>query len=314
MTRAEPFPGRSLPLTRKADMSNNSTENLLPAQYEQRSDARAIGEIIQITNNLSPEQVQSIVDYQRRNGVKFGEAAVALGLAKREDVLWALAQQFNYAYTGQASSHVSRELVTARDPFGPAAEVFRDLRSTLLMNVFSGTPRPALAVTSAESGEGKTFFSANLAVSLSQLGARTVLVDADLRAPRLHELFSAVEGGGGLSAILSGRVAPNVTRPFENLPHLYFLSAGTVPPNPLELVQGIGFERLLLELSGKFDYVIVDTPAAVHGADARVIAAKCGAALTIGRRHISEIEKMADFVRVLKKSCRVFAGVVMSEH
>ena len=82
------------------------------------------------------------------------------------------------------------DLVAATDPFGEEAEAFRELRSQLLMGVLAdGTARRALAVLSPDVGDGKTFFAANMAISFSQLGGRTLLVDADMRTPRQHLLF-----------------------------------------------------------------------------------------------------------------------------
>jgi len=89
---------------------------------------------------------------------------------------------------------------------------------------------------------------------------------------------------------------------------------GAVPPNPLELAQRPAFALLIGELLRKFDYVIVDTPAAAHGADARVIAAKCGAALAIGRRGKTRMTSMDALVRTLVKGPAKFAGIVMNDN
>ena len=160
-------------------------------------------------------------------------------------------------------------------------------------------------------GEGKTFFAANLAVTLAQLGGRTLLVDADMRTPRQHAIFN-IEGNHGLSGVLSGRQETNVIRPSDYLPSLYVLPVGTTPPNPLELVQRPGFEALLGELVGKFDYVIVDTPAVSHGADAGVIAAKCGASLAIARKDISRHDQLKKLVQKLSRKPSKFFGVVLN--
>ncbi|HRH05356.1 MAG TPA: tyrosine protein kinase, partial [Burkholderiaceae bacterium] len=147
---------------------------------------KCIGDIIRETNNLSAEQVENILIYQREHRVKFGEAAVALGLANHDEVLWALAQQFNYPYANQTSSRLHDELVIANKPFSDQAEIFRGMRGYLTDTVFNGNERrAALAVISADSGDGKTFFSMNMAVALSQLGGRTLLIDADMRSPRV---------------------------------------------------------------------------------------------------------------------------------
>ena len=106
----------------------------------------------------------------------------------------------------------------------------------------------------------------------------------------------------------------NVIVQIPDLPSLYLLPAGAVPPNPLELVQRPAFGLLMAELLSKFDYVVVDTPANVHGADARVIAAKCGAALVMGRKGKSRMALMDKLLKSLGKSAVKVAGVVMNEH
>ena len=273
-----------------------------------------IGGIIAEANNLTAAQLEEILQYQRENGVKFGEAAVALGFISR-DVLWALSQQFHYPYSAEGSASAYSELVVANKPFDAPAEFFRDIRSNLIDSLFSQTEsRCALAVCSADPGDGKSFFSANLAVAFSQLGRRTLLIDADMRTPRQSEIFKIEGSGGALSSVLAGRMETNVIKPVSALPNLYLLPVGVIPPNPLELVQSTAFDFLIAELLRKFDYVIVDTPAASHGADARVIAAKCGASVVIARRGVNRTEKVKSLVSALNKRNHRFAGVILNAH
>lgn len=276
---------------------------------------RAIGDIIRRVNNLSSEQIDSILTHQKEKGLRFGEAAIALGLATEKDVLFALSQQFHYHYSPNEQLHnVSDELVVAKTPFSRQAEAFRAIRSQLMMRLFNGNgPRCALAVVSPDSGDGKTFFSANLAVALSQLGGRTLLVDADLRGPRQHAVFG-IENTSGLSGILSGRAEANVIQQVRDLPSLYVLPVGNVPPNPLELFERPAFSLLISELTSKFDYLLVDTPAAIYGADAGVVAAKCGAALVVARKGTSRFSALQDLVAYLSESPARLAGVIMNEY
>lgn len=274
---------------------------------------KSIGDIIRHTNNLTAEQVEQVLAHQKQNGLKFGESAVALGFVKREDVLWALSQQFHYPYTSQGPE-VSEELVVATSPFSEVAEAFRDLRSQIITNVYAETlPRKAVAVVSSDVGDGKSFFAANVAVAFSQLGGRTLLVDADMRTPRQQDIFG-IQASTGLSSILSGRSETNVIRPVDDLPSLYVLPVGIIPPNPLELVQRPAFGLLMRELLMKFDYVVVDTPAAAHGSDARVIAAACGAAVLVGRENKSNMEGLAKLSASIQKTSATVVGVVLNKH
>jgi len=275
----------------------------------------SMGDILRRTKGLSAEQVNQALEYQTSKGVRFGEAVVALGLAKQEDVLWALAQQFHYPYNPQQAEHrLNEELVVANDPFSPQVEAFRDLRTQLIpLMMGNEQQRHAIAVISAEVGDGKTFITANLAAAFSQLPGRTLLVDADLRTPRMHEVFG-VEPGTGLSGILAGRAEPNVIKPVEHLPNLYMLPAGIVPPNPAELLQRASFSLLMKELLEKFDYVLVDTPAAALGSDARVIAGHCGACMVVGRKNKSRTPAVQSLVKQLTKSTVKISGFLMNDY
>jgi protein-tyrosine kinase len=275
---------------------------------------RQIGDIIRDNKQLNPRQVDQILELQRERKMKFGEAAVALGFARDEDVVWALSQQFHYPYAPEAVEQLNSELVVASQPFGKSAEAFRALRSQLMMRLFSGRDprRRALSVVSPNGGDGKTYFAANIAVAFSQLGGRTLLIDADMRQPRQHEVFG-IDNHSGLSGILGGRSEANVIRPAAHLPSLFILPVGVTPPNPLELVERSAFQLLLRELLSKFDHVVVDTPAAEHGADAGVIAAKCGAAVVIARQGRSSLNSLNEFVHLLRQSPVTLAGVVMNE-
>ncbi|MEO8296706.1 MAG: polysaccharide biosynthesis tyrosine autokinase [Burkholderiales bacterium] len=274
---------------------------------------RSIGDIIRQTKNLNEEQVQAIIEFQRTNGVRFGEAAVALGFATDADVVFALSQQFHYPYTPEDRRDVNMELVVAAQPFSKQSEAFRAIRSQLMMRAFNpGEPKRALAIVSPDTGDGKTFFAANLGVVLAQLGGRTLVVDADLRGPRQHQVFG-IPNTSGLSGILSGRQEDNVIYQAPDIPSLFVMPVGVTPPNPLELIERPAFRLLMGELLRKFDHVIVDTPAMIYGTDAQVIAAKCGAALLVARKDRSRVKSLNDVVSSLSASTAKLAGVIINE-
>lgn len=285
-----------------------------PTQCE-FSPNQAIGDIIKRTNNLSAEEVETILSYQRDHGVKFGEAAVALGLAQQEDVLWALAQQFNYPYSGKSAGAMSEELIAANKPFSDQAEILRGIRDQIISGLYQSGDmrRRALAIMSASPGDGKSFLAANLAVMMAQLTGRTLLIDCDMRTPRQHEIFR-VDNASGLSAILSGRAVGSVLRQVKNYPGLYVLPVGIVPPNPLELLQRPAFGMLINDLVGKFDHVVIDTPSVTQGVDARVIAAVAGAAMVVARKDKTRTDALNAVVSPLvsRKGIKMI-GVVMNE-
>jgi chain length determinant protein tyrosine kinase EpsG len=272
-----------------------------------------IGDIIRRFRNLDAPQVESILAHQRDHGTRFGESAVALGLASDDDVVYALSQQFSYPYAPAGTPSFNDELVVASRPFSPQAEAFRGTRAQLLMRLnASKQPRRALAVISANSGDGKTYFAANIATAFSQLRGRTLLIDGDLRNPRLHQLFG-VGHTSGLSNVLSGRSESQIIHAVPHLPNLFVLPVGTVPPNPLELLEGPGLSLLLDEVVQKFDHVVIDTPAFSFGMDGPVIAAKCGAAVVVARRGFSQVDAIRDLIASVSESPAELAGVILNE-
>lgn len=305
MSVLRPHPSAS----KGAEGLSNST-----ASPQQVDDGRSIGDIIRESKNLSADQVEQILAYQREHGVRFGEAAVALGFADGSDVLWALSQQFHYPYASNGASTLSSELVVASQPFSAKAEAFRAIRSQLIMRMFrSDAPRRAIAVVSPDAQDGRTFFAANLGATLSQLGGRTLLIDANLRTPRLHKLLGVSESDQGLSRILSGLSTNSAICPVQELPSLFLLPVGTVPPNPLELIEGGAFDLLIREVIGKFTYVVVDTPAATYGTDSAVIAAKCGAAIALARKDKTRTDTLDALLATLQIANVAQAGVVINE-
>ncbi len=274
---------------------------------------RSIGDFLRRARQLSDGQIEQILQHQRKRGIRFGEAAVALKLATPDEVLWALSQQFHYPYALDHAREFNEELVVAIEPFGQQAEVFREIRSQLMMGVLAPEQRrSALAIVSCDPGDGKSFFAANMAIAFSQLGGRTLVLDADMRTPRQHELFR-VPNEAGLSNVLSNRSDSNLMYRVPELPSLYVMPVGTVPPNPLELLQRPSFGLLMQELMGKFDHIVVDTPAASSGADARVIASRCGAALLLGRRGRTRMRAIEPLLHALQGVTRV-AGVTMNDY
>lgn len=287
----------------------------MPASQDAAADVadRSIGSILADLRNLSADQVEKIARHQRDKGIRFGEAAVALGFVSTDDVLFALSQQFHYPYAPEERRSASPELVALNQPFGVRAESFRAIRSQIMMRLYNeGQPRRAIAIVSPDSGDGKTYLAANLAVTLAQLGGRTLLVDGDLRHPRQHEVFG-LENKAGLSGILSGRAESKVIQQVAGVPSLFVLPLGITPPNPLELVERPAFGLLIRELLSKFDHVLVDSPAACYGSDSSVIAARCGAALLVARRNKARVSALQDMTANLAESPVALTGVVYNE-
>lgn len=275
---------------------------------------RYIGDILLQGRRMTQDQVDQVLKHQADKGMHFGEAAIALKFVSNDDVLWALSQQYHYPFAPHGGASFHDDLVTAIDPFSEHAELFREVRTNLLQTALNpDLPKRALAIVSPNIGDGKSFVAANLAITFSQMGGRTLLVDADMRTPRQHDIFN-LPGHHGLSNLLSGRGEANVISQLADLPSLFVLPVGAVPPNPLELVQRPAFALMIQELLTKFDYVLVDTPAAEHGADARVVAGRCGSALAVGRVGKTKLPAMEALLKSLGKTTVRSAGVLMNEY
>ena len=247
--------------------------------------ARSIGAILIDAGRLSAEDAEKILRLQKTEALRFGDAALRLKLLTEDDIRFALSRQFDYPYLPMGDESLSQELVAAYKPFGPAVEQLRALRSQLMLRWFDGaSERKALAVVSPARGDGRSFLAANLAIVFSQLGERTLLVDADLRRPRQHQLFH-IPSGAGLSDAIAGRVGPECVVRIPSLLGLSVLPAGAEPPNPQELLGRPAFIELLQGLSRNFDTIILDTPASSEFADAQTVAARAGAAVVVARKN-----------------------------
>lgn len=273
-------------------------------------DQRRLGEILVGLGKLDNEKIQRVLQLQRRKGLRFGEAACKLRLVGKRDVQQALSLQFGYPMLQRGQTQLSEELVVAFRPFSAQGEALRDLRSQLLLQWFN-VAHSALAIVSTRPGDGRSFAAANLAVAFSQWGRKTLLIDADLRAPRQHRIFN-VPNQVGLSAVLSGRANVDAIEPVHYFSNLSVLCAGALPPNPLELLGRSEFTRLLDDAQDRYDVILVDTPAAVRGADAQVVASLVGGALLVARQDASRVEDLQELIDRIGSSGAQVIGAALN--
>jgi capsular exopolysaccharide synthesis family protein len=150
------------------------------------------------------------------------------------------------------------------------SEAFRALRTNILFSAVDNGPR-SIVVTSTGPSEGKTMVAGNVAIGLAQAGQRVLLVDADMRRPRAHELFG-LAAEPGLSNLLVGAAKPSEVVSATSVANLWVMPAGKTPPNPAELLGSRRFADLARSLQGHFDCVIIDTPPVLAVTDAAVVA------------------------------------------
>lgn len=284
----------------------------LPAGLGPTESVPAMGALLVQLGRLSALDAERIRLHQDKTGQRFGEAGIELGLIASRDVRQALSLQFGHV-TPPRDSGLATELVAAWRPDSPAVEHLRSLRSQLMLRWFENDARhAALAVVSPGPAEGRSWLTANLGVLFAQLGLRTLLIDADLRRPRLHRLLGKGDRVG-LSAVLAGRAGPEAIAPVAAVPGLFLLPAGVVPPNPQELLARDRLQRLLSSLRSSYDVVLADTPAFGRCADAGTVAARAGAALVLACRDTSALEGVAALTRSLREFGVTVVGAVLND-
>lgn len=277
-------------------------------------DERSIGNILIHDGRLTREKAQQILRLQREQGLRFGDAAIQLGFLSPTDIEFALSRQFQQAYLEPGESKVSEQVIAAYDPLATQVQALGALRSQLMLRWFDGDPdRKVLAIVSAARGDGRSFLSANLAVTFSQLGRHTLLIDADLRNPSQHKLFGIGEHFG-LSAVLSGRSEPQAAiYHIPGLPGLTVMPAGVIPPNPLDLLARPLFPQLLNDLAQEFDVILIDSPSAADYPDAQTIAIRAGAALIVARKNATRMWQVRGVSETVSHASTTIVGTVLND-
>lgn len=273
------------------------TELSLAASEKMKRADSSIGGLLLESGKITPENAERVLRMQKELGIRFGEAAQRLGLINEADIQQVLARQFDYPYLQAGEGSYSPHLVAAYDPFSPQVETLRAVRSQLMLRWFA-RGRKSLTVVGVDRGDGASLFAANLAVVFSQLGEHTLLVDANLRKPSQHTIFN-IPGKQGLSDVLAGRADLDVTAHVGSFVDLSVLGAGTLPPNPQELLSRSNFAGLNAQLESKYDVTLYDVAASQTGLDALVLAARTGGVLIVARKnktHMGDVNALAEQV------------------
>jgi len=204
-------------------------------------------------------------------GYGYGESEgekVAARAAKPAAVGWREKRNEKKKGPAPAASPGQIELVPHERPRTLFSESYRSLRTALLLS--SARELKAIAVTSAVAGEGKTATASNLAVVLAQLGRQVLIVDCDLRKPRLHEVFR-VSNRSGLVNQLTATGDPDAVFLPTEVPNLWVTPSGPIPPNPSELLASDRMREWLRAVRARFDFVVLDTPPALAVTDATIV-------------------------------------------
>jgi len=281
---------------------------------------------------LTPEGATRIHQAMRTMGLGFGDAAIQLGLVTPEqlaDATQAAGQLppksaegiFEEAihrmsgnrglpvkYVGMVKAGPS--LMLMHSPDNAFSEQIRALRTELMLLNGASRSGNLIVALSPCRGEGRTQLCAELAIAFSQLGQRTLLVDADLRRPRVHTLFESDNVIGLGQALTSGGV-PQLLG-VEKLQHLSVLTAGSSVPNPLELLTNGHFQRQMSDWRKKYSMIIVDTPPITEFADGLAIAAFAEQVVIVGRSGSTPHQNMKEMLRRMGNTQSRVVGAVIN--
>jgi len=195
------------------------------------------------------------------------------------------------------------DLITLTDPRNPAAEAYRTLRTNL---TFAALDKPieTLVVTSAAPGEDKSTVLANLAVTMAQGERRTILVDADLRRPGLHEIFGVANDWGLTSMIVEETTLNDPPLIDVGVDNLWLVPSGPLPPNPADILGSRRMEQVIAALKARADVVLFDAPPIVAVTDAAVLGTKVDGVLLVvcagrtRREHAQRARELLERVHV----------------
>ena len=199
------------------------------------------------------------------------------------------------------------------EPRAPMSEAMRTTRVSLQLSS-SGPRAKSFLITSTKPGEGKSTLAANLALTFAGSGENVVLVDADLRKPRIHKIFSAnaFNGAPGLSSFLAGVTKKGVICR-NGIENLHFIPAGPIPPNPVELLASKRFEKLMRYLEKRFDRVIVDAPPHQGFADVLVLAQSVGGVVLATGMGEAKRDELRHFKKSMLNVGAVILGCIINK-
>lgn len=212
------------------------------------------------------------------------------------------------------------EIIVVENPKSPEAEMFRNLRTNIqFMNADSD--KKVMLITSTIPGEGKSYVSANLAAAFAQLDKKVLIIDTDMRKGRQYSLFN-LRSRPGLSNFLSGVVDKDFVGEKENIENyiqetevenLYLISAGSVPPNPSELLVSKKMKNIIESLIESFDIIIFDAPPCLIVADALIMARLVDFCILVTAQNVTRLEDLNKAKTAIENVGGKLAGVILNK-
>ncbi len=204
-----------------------------------------------------------------------------------------------------------RHFVTYTNPSSEIAEQYRTIRTNIQFSSIDQKYK-TLIITSPSSSEGKTTAAINLAISISQQGERVLLIDANLRKPKLHNSFNLKESHG-LTDILIGRVALQEAIFQTQIGKLDLLTSGIIPSNPTEIIGSDAMRNFLKDIRKDYDTVIFDCPPVLETTDTKLLAGQCDGVVMVVKSGKTDREKAVEANRLLHLVRAKVLGVILNE-
>ncbi|MBI9070049.1 MAG: polysaccharide biosynthesis tyrosine autokinase [Melioribacteraceae bacterium] len=204
------------------------------------------------------------------------------------------------------------ELIVTDNNFDISSEAFKTLRTRIQFSKLSKTTKMIL-ITSSAPAEGKSFIAANMAASFALANKRTVLVDCDLRKPRVHKLFKSREGNG-LTNYFFGKCSLEDIFKKTAVRNLEYIAAGTIPPNPSEIIGSTQMKSFLMDLREEYDYVIIDSPPILAVSDSEILSRVADASILVTKADATEIEWINKSVDLLENENNSFIGIIFNQY
>ena len=232
-----------------------------------------------------------------------------MNLITATDIQFVLSKQFSYSYLEKDSGLFSDLLEMAYEPFSEKSESIRTLRANINQH-WINDGNQSFAIASINDSEYINDIAANLAIAYSQLGERTLLIDANLRNSSLHELFK-IENKTGLADILANRADVDAINVIEKLQGLSILTSGTSVPNPQEMLNRRRLPHLLEELKSFFDVIIFTTHPIISCSDFQPIFSLAKGGILSVKKDVTRVDDLNYCIEKIKATSAKVIGIVV---
>ncbi len=203
------------------------------------------------------------------------------------------------------------EFIVANQPDAIPSEAFRALRTRVQFSKIGSDALKTILITSSAPSEGKTTVCINLAGTFAQSNKKTLILDADLRKPRVHTVFKENRFPGAIDYLFQQATLEEIIRP-TGVENLSYITAGTIPPNPSEMLGSEQMKIFLSEIKRKFDIILIDSAPIIAVTDSEILSSMVDATILVVSAEVTEFELMEKSVELIKQSSTSFIGTVLN--